>query len=447
MIENLTSLDETKYFESLYPPHSLQDEIAKTIWYIKKGASAQILGLPGVGKSRLLRLLAYNKKVREFHLKQEQENYHFVYMDFSEIRNRPLADVTKFMLVSLAYSLSERKMDKESEKINTFLKDALEYNDELILFQALKKSIDFLALEKEISLVFLIDRFEQYAQDASEQFFVNLKILRNRAKYKFSCIFALSRPIDMLIDISTLTEFYEFLIGNSVFMKVSHPTEPDFRLTYIEEIVQKKDEKVKDEIFHLTGGHGKLSKIAYEAILSEDKIPEHLSEYLLKNRQIRGALYEIWQYLLPHEKEHLKKKVDIDDSCDELKFLTHVGLLKNNTITIPLFAEYISNLKEETEKFIFDEQRNEIFKGSTNISDTLTPSEFRLFRYLLQNKGITCDKDSLITAIWKDTQTQEGVTDQALDQIVYRLRKKIESDPNNPQHIITIKGKGIKFAE
>lgn len=438
---------DVKYFESLYPAESLHEEIAKTVDFIKKGASCQILGLPGVGKSRLLRLLAYNRKVRELHLKDDQEKYHFVYMDFSEVRNRPLVDVTKFMLVSLAYSLSERGMTEESTQVNSFLKEALEFNDELILFQGIKKAIDFLALEKDLSIIFLIDRLEQYTQDITEQFFVNLKVLRNRAKYKFACVFALSRPIDLLLDPSTITEFYEFLIGNSVFIKVAHPNEPDFRLIYIENIARKKNEKAKDTVISLTGGHGKLSKIAYEAILSESKPPADIQSYLLRHRQMRGALAEIWNYLLPHEKTIIKSLGREKNVPEELQFLVHVGLITNTELTIPIFQDFVASIKEEKEQFVYDEERNEITKGDANLSDQLTPSEFRLLRHLLINKGTTCEKESLINAIWKDTQTQEGVTDQALDQIVYRLRKKIEKDPNSPQYILTIKGKGIKFAE
>lgn len=437
---------EPKYFEELYPADSLKDEIEHALGFVTKGASSQVLGLPGVGKSRLLRLLAYNRKVRELHLGEGQSKYHFIYMDFSEVRGRPLADVTKFVLISLAYSLSERGMMSESTQINAFLKEAISFNDELILFQALKNSIDFLALEKELTVVLLIDRLEQYSQDLTDQFFINLKILRNRAKYKFSCIFALSRPIDVLIDLSTIAEFYEFLVGNTVFMKLTHPTQSDFRLDYIEKVIGKKDEKAKKEIMQLTGGHGKLAKIAYEAVLSEKESPQDIEKYLLGLRQMKGALYEIWSYLTPQEQK-LIKHLDQNKDTQDLDFLRHVGLLTDHTIAIPLFKTFMEALKEEKETVLYNPETNEIWKGEVNISDQLTPSEFRLFKHLLLNRDKVVEKEEIINAVWKDTQTQEGVTDQALDQIVYRLRKKIETDPNDPQYITTIKGKGIKFSE
>src|SRR6185503_7672965 len=101
---------------------------------------------------------------------------HFVYMDFSEVRRRSLHEVIKFILISLSYSLSERNLSEEHEMINTFLREAIEFSDELVLFQALKKSIDYLSIQKELTIVFLFDRFDQYIPDIDDQFFSNLKI-------------------------------------------------------------------------------------------------------------------------------------------------------------------------------------------------------------------------------------------------------------------------------
>ena len=99
---------ETEYFESQYPETARYGEIEKILQFIKEGGSCQVVGLPGVGRSSLLGLLAYNKKVRVKHLGDQQKQMHFVMVDFSEIRKRPLFDAMKYLFLSLTDSLRER---------------------------------------------------------------------------------------------------------------------------------------------------------------------------------------------------------------------------------------------------------------------------------------------------------------------------------------------------
>lgn len=438
---------EPNYFESQYPPDSMRDEISKALSFIKTGSSCQILGLPGVGKSEMMRLLAYNRKVRELHLGEAQKQYHFVYMDFLEVKDRSLLDVNKFILISLAYSLNERGLMEEYNIVNDILKEAVVFQDELILFQALKKTVDYLCLTKGLTIVFLFDRFGQYTQDVSDQFFDNLKILRNRAKFKFSCIFSLPRPMDVLTDPATIAEFYEFLVGNTVFFGLYQKIVQDFRLLLIEQLIDKKNETLKKQCIELTGGHSKLLKLSYEASLSHESKIQDIQSFLLGLRQVQGVLKELEGYFTSQEKTFLKEVAarEIKEIPEDMQFLMLIGIIRDGKITIPLFSAYLSDLKVDNEKLSYDEQRNEILKGDTEITDNFTPSEFRLLRHLLINEGKVVEKDDLIAAVWKDTVTREGVTDQALDQLIYRLRKKIEEDPNNPKHIETVKGRGVKY--
>src|SRR5438477_507784 len=98
---------ETEYFEARYPDIARYEEIEKLLHYVKEGGSCQVVGLPGVGRSSLLGLLAYNKRVRLKHLGEGQRKMHFVMVDFSEIRKRPLFDAMKFLFLCLADSLRE----------------------------------------------------------------------------------------------------------------------------------------------------------------------------------------------------------------------------------------------------------------------------------------------------------------------------------------------------
>lgn len=432
---------EPKHFESLYPEESRYEEIDKILSLIKKGSSCQLVGVPGTGKSNLLGLLTYNRNVRIRHLGENQKWFHFVYMDFSEVKNRSLADVIKFMTISLSYSFQERGLVKDADRVRGFLSEVENLTDEMILFQALKKAIDYFAIERELTIVFLFDRFDQYAPRVSADFFSNLKIMRNRAKYRFACVFGLNRELTQIVEPASLEDFYEFVAENIVYLKLFDAPGITFRLSYLEKVTGKKiGPNVKEEILKLTGGHGKLTRLASEAALSEGKIGEDLSAFLLAKKAVRGGLFEITRTLLPQEVRDLKAEI-------KNEFLENVGLAKNGKCIIPLFITYLNSLPQSAEKLSYDSEKNEITKGGENLSDKLTPSEFRLLRFLITNSGKVCEKDEIIENVWKDSKTKEGVTDQALDQIIYRLRKKIEDDPENPQFLQTIKGRGYKLTE
>lgn len=436
MIDNTL---EPTHFESLYPANSRFTEIEKLLNYIKSGKSCELIGLPGVGRSNLLGILSYNRSAREKHLGENQKWFHFVLLNFSEVKKRPLADVWKFIFLGLVDSLRERKMP-EHQTLNKIFKESIETNDEMVLFQGIKKAIDFLCIEKELTVVLLFDRFEEYIPTITQDFFEGLRVLRNRAKYRFSGVFSLNRPLEDSIEPNIFSDFHEFIAGNVVYLPLLDKPGLDFRIGYLEKVSGKKiDEKKLKQIMDLTGGHGKLTRLAVEASLTIDQ----LREFLLVQKAVKGALYEIWKALLPEEQRRLK----INDLGLKNDYLEKVGLIKNGEIAIPLFETYISTLKLSSHAVIsLEPSTNEILKGDVVISDQLSSSEFRLLRFLIQNQGRIVEKEEIIQAVWKDTKSQEGVTDQALDQIVYRLRKKIEDDPNNPQYIHTIKGRGLKFS-
>jgi two-component system phosphate regulon response regulator PhoB/two-component system alkaline phosphatase synthesis response regulator PhoP len=121
--------------------------------------------------------------------------------------------------------------------------------------------------------------------------------------------------------------------------------------------------------------------------------------------------------------------------------------MKNDHITIPLFADFIRSVvqKELDSPLVYDETTNTIKRGLTVISDNLTGAEFRLLRLLLQNKDRVVERDEVVGAVWQENTSIAGVSEQAIDQLVFRLRKKIEADPNHPELIQTIKGRGIKL--
>jgi two-component system response regulator RegX3 len=72
------------------------------------------------------------------------------------------------------------------------------------------------------------------------------------------------------------------------------------------------------------------------------------------------------------------------------------------------------------------------------------PKEFELLETLLRRRGRLLTRDLLIDEVWGSDYFGDTKT---LDVHVKRIRKKIEEDPHNPVHLVTVRGLGYKFAD
>jgi DNA-binding winged helix-turn-helix (wHTH) protein len=439
---------EQEHFESFYPDTSRFAEIEQLLTFVKEGSSCQLLGIPGVSRSTILGLLAYSKTIRKKHLGEEQANFHFVVVNFSEIRKRPLFDAMKFMFLNLTESLRERGLTEENKVVGQKFREHLGFHDELVLFQGFKEAVAYLAFERKITTVFLFDRFEEYIPTVTSEFFTNMRTLRSHAKYHFSIVFSLNRSLESVLDPTLLADYYEFVAGHLVPVHLADEPSTTFRISYIEKVLKKQLPKtVLSEILAITGGHGKLTKLAVETMLAHPEESKNLQELLLSQKTVRGALLEIWRSFSPAEQSDLLHG-NFDDT-DVADYLREVEVIKENKLQIPLFASFVrrefSNASSAGEHIVYDEHTNTVRKGADVLSDQLTSSEFRLLRYLLQNPERIVERDELISIVWEGVKSTAGITDQAVDQLIFRLRRKIEEDPNNPIHLQTVKGRGFKF--
>ena len=73
----------------------------------------------------------------------------------------------------------------------------------------------------------------------------------------------------------------------------------------------------------------------------------------------------------------------------------------------------------------------------------LAPKEFELLAYLYSQTGLVCSKDDIGTAVWPEYQ--DGVYDYQIENLVRRLRTKLEPDPTKPQLLLTVRGRGYKL--
>ncbi len=72
----------------------------------------------------------------------------------------------------------------------------------------------------------------------------------------------------------------------------------------------------------------------------------------------------------------------------------------------------------------------------------LTSKEFELIYYLMSNKGIALKASDIVDRVWGFDSLE---SEEVLKVTIYRLRKKLESDPAHPSYILTIPGYGYMF--
>lgn len=73
----------------------------------------------------------------------------------------------------------------------------------------------------------------------------------------------------------------------------------------------------------------------------------------------------------------------------------------------------------------------------------MTPTEFRLLRYLVMHPNRVVSREALLDAVWG--YPSDIGSDRTVDVHIRHLREKIEPDPTNPRWILTVRGEGYKF--
>ena len=72
----------------------------------------------------------------------------------------------------------------------------------------------------------------------------------------------------------------------------------------------------------------------------------------------------------------------------------------------------------------------------------LTKTEFRLLCELADNPGKVFSREALLDKVWGYDYFGDG---RLVDVHIRRLRTKVEADPANPRHVVTVRGLGYRL--
>jgi two-component system, OmpR family, alkaline phosphatase synthesis response regulator PhoP len=89
---------------------------------------------------------------------------------------------------------------------------------------------------------------------------------------------------------------------------------------------------------------------------------------------------------------------------------------------------------------VVDLRTRTVVRGGKPIE--LSPMEFDFLAYLMDSGGDIVSRETLMQQVWRYSL---GVTSRTVDQHVARLRNKLEMDPAQPRHLITVRKAGYRF--
>lgn len=85
-------------------------------------------------------------------------------------------------------------------------------------------------------------------------------------------------------------------------------------------------------------------------------------------------------------------------------------------------------------------------KGQTLTKDNepleTSVREFKLLKFFVENRGKVLDRKEILNKVWGYDYFG---TARTIDNFITKLRQKVEDDPDDPKHIVTVRGVGYKF--
>ena len=111
--------------------------------------------------------------------------------------------------------------------------------------------------------------------------------------------------------------------------------------------------------------------------------------------------------------------------------------------TLPLDIRTVQP-KSKTKKLFIDEKARRIWIGEKELIPPLSVPQYKLLTLLNQSENIVISREKIVQAVWGEDEAI-GVTEQALDALVRRLRKRLLKNDPTHEYIITVRGVGLIF--
>ncbi len=268
-------------------------------------------------------------------------------------------------------------------------------------FDALESSLANRLITPQSRFCLVFDRFDALPVELHPLVYSRLRALRDDHKYALTYIIAARQPVDPHSELAELFFAHTLWLG-----PLAHEDAAWSIAVYAERAGLDWDGSVISRLAQLSGGYPALLRAACEAYAAGCPLELNL---LQAHPAVRRRLDEFWSAGPTPEELSLSR-------LEAIPLLTRPALPTKNA------------------------------DGPSLDTSQLTAKELRLWQALQAHAGSVCEKDDLIRSVWpEDKVFIESIRDDALAQLVRRLRQKVRLQNGAAARIQTVPGRGYKI--
>lgn len=159
-------------------------------------------------------------------------------------------------------------------------------------------------------------------------------------------------------------------------------------------------------------------------------------------RRLRPEMPDLWIIMLTARGQEVDRVLGLELGADD--YVTKPFSLRELVARVKVGLRHKGGARARvTCKFgniEIDPQSRRVVKNGAEVQ--LTRKEFDMLELLFERAGQVITRDEFLDKVWGE---EVYVTHRAIDTHIAALRKKLEDDPNNPSHILSVRGLGYKL--
>jgi DNA-binding response OmpR family regulator len=189
-------------------------------------------------------------------------------------------------------------------------------------------------------------------------------------------------------------------------------------------------------------GLAKASKGGYDLVILDVMLPE--MDGFEVCRQLRSSGVSTPVLMLTAKSQEIDKVLGLELGADD--YVTKPFSPRELLARVKALLRRAQPKARELHAFTFgdvevDFRKYEALKAGESVD--LTAREFALLRFLIERRDEVVDRMEILDEVWDDPAS---VFPRTVDAHVAHLRKKLEDDPANPRHLLSVRGVGYRFA-